>query len=358
MNYQLLDLPPFDNRSILSSLKSVLFDKILLDTWSEINIASEYKLYAIVDGAMNEEVENYLEIYEPQYRTLYPENYSNAAGWAQPYLVDMKSSDEFAQWFLENGYGNSRGIFVFSLLEIDDLYENIKEYAIGHIEEGNKETFFRFYDPRIFPSFLQIIMSRHIEDIFSQHNIWLCENFLEAHKLDVYTYNNEKKLIEKNTYGLLLENTLKSKIDTVSHPRSKNDDKKFKEKGLLFSYDDIQLMTQYKELLFTKQVCLSLMLQVPKLQKVTHFQEISRSIYTIIHKGIEKFNLSDMQTNYLWVVAHTLHNDIDVLLEQDKTYKQIFDIQMQVSQTYKQIVLEEIIERLEEKIKDKEITNV
>jgi len=146
MSYTLLEIPSFKSSELLDTLSSLLLKKELLGLMNKE--VETYKLYAVVDGAMDEEIDMNLEVYQASYVTLYPEAYSQAAGYAQPFLVEMDTSEEFARWFLSESYGNHKGIFFFSTAGMDHLSEVLGSFCIGYMQEGHKETFFRFYDPR------------------------------------------------------------------------------------------------------------------------------------------------------------------------------------------------------------------
>ena len=356
MSYELIDLPPFETQSVIIEFNRLCVQKELLDVpYFQAN-KKAYTLYAIIDGALESEIEQNIEIYEPTHRRLYPETYSKAAGYAQPFLVQINTAEAFDTWFMQKGYGNCRALYLLSSLDIDALTENIAGFSIGEMQEG--ETFFRFYDPRIFPAFLQMLTLPQKQRVFDKNIIWLCENALEPHKLDIYSYAVSEKQIIKHSHDLREINTPLYDIWAKKHPSIKDKEDHTDGKNLYFSPSDIHLVTQYKEALFAKRVCLSLMAQVPKLKDVTDFKSIYDNVLRLIDRGMREFSLQEEETLYLWVVAHTLHKDIAVLLREDKSYKEIFAPQSEANQSYKAMMLEEIIERLEEKLTPREVENV
>jgi hypothetical protein len=347
--YTLLDIPPFDTSSIIEPFTRLVLEKEILHVLDKTNNIQNYTTYVIVDGALDKEIDVNLEIYQPQYRTLYPEAYSKEAGYAQPFLVNLESSAEFREWFLEKGYGNSRGVFVLSTVDIDTLTNNIKDFTVGHMKEGNKETFFRFYDPKIFPTFLRILSENQVEKVFAEQTYWLCENLVATEELDIFSYKNQK--MYRCSYKLETDNT--STTEQKEHPTAKSEHSYYEVKSeLLFAQEDVVLFSEAKEYIYAKQVCLSLIEQVPHLkEKQAKIKDIYKSVYTLVREGVHTFGFTDKEVNYLWVVANTLHKDIRVLLREDKTYATLFDTSKDVSQSHKGQLLEEIIEKLEEKMK-------
>lgn len=356
MNYTLIDLPTLETQSIISEFERLCIQKELLDLpYFQAN-KEVYTLYAIIDGALDSEIDQNIEIYAPMHRRLYPEAYSKAAGYAQPFLVQVGTAEEFDTWFTQKGYGNSRALYLLSPLDIDTLTENIAGFSLGQMQEG--ETFFRFYDPKIFPAFLQMLTLSQTQQVFEEETLWLCENALEPHRLDIYSYAIRKKHIIKHSHDLREINTPLYDMWAKKHPSIKDKEDHADGKNLYFSPSDIHLVTQYKEALFAKRVCLSLMAQVPKLKDVTDFKSIYDNVLQLIDQGMREFSLQEEETLYLWVLAHTLHKDIAVLLREDKSYKEIFAPQSEANQSYKTMMLEEIIERLEEKLTPREVENV
>ena len=122
--YTLLDIPPFDTSSIIEPFTRLVLEKEILHTLDESNDVQHYTTYVVADGALDKEIDVNLEVYQAEYSALYPEHYQEKADYAQPFLINLESSAEFKEWFLEKGYGNSRGVFVLSTLEIDTLTNN------------------------------------------------------------------------------------------------------------------------------------------------------------------------------------------------------------------------------------------
>ena len=345
--YELIDIPPFDTSSIIEAFTRLVLEKEILISLDKTNNIQNYTTYVIADGALDKEIDVNLEIYQSEYRTLYPEHYQKEAGYAQPFLIDLDSSSEFKEWFLEKGYGNSRGVYALSTQNIDTLTNNIKDFAIGHMKEGNKETFFRFYDPKIFPIFLRILVENQVAQVFAEQTYWLCENLVATEELDIFSYKDQK--MYKCTHNLY-ENT------TPLYQSKQKDYKSIKEAHaysetrteLIFDKEDVSVFSQAKEYVYVKQVCLSLLKQVPRIkEKASTIKDIYSAVYKIALEGIYEFGLTDKEVNYLWVVANTLHKDIRVLLKEDKTYATLFDKESATTQTYKKIIFKKIINNLE-----------
>jgi len=353
--YELLDIPSFDTSSIIEPFRRLVLEKEILISLDKTNDIQNYTTYVIADGALDKEIDINLEVYQVEYCTLYPEHYRKEAGYAQPFLINLESSPEFKEWFLEKGYGNSRGIYALSTQDIDTLANNMKSFTIGHMKEGNKETFFRFYDPKIFPIFLRMLSANQVAEVFAEQTYWLCENLVATEELDIFSYKNQKMYkcshkLDENTTPLC--QSKQQDYNSIKNAHAYHETRT----ELLFDEEDVRVLSQAKEYVYVKQACLSLIEQIPHIkEKTSDIKDIYSAIYTIALEGIHEFGLTDKEVNYLWVVANTLHKDIRILLRDDKTYATIFDKNNNVSQSHKGQLLEEIIERLEERLRKKEI---
>ena len=345
--YELLKIPPFDTSSIIKPFTQLVLEKEILLSLDDTNTIEKYTTYVIADGALDKDIDLYLEIYKVEYRTLYPEGYSKEAGYAQPFLINIGSSDEFKSWFMEEGYGNSRGLFVLSTLNIDTFANNINHFTLGHMQENNKETFFRFYDPKIFPAFLRILTHNQIEQFFQGENVYLCENLVATEELDTYHYNHQTDTLYKSSYNLLVNHLPHLLLNQKPYESMKSIEFYNQEQHrLIFDAQDVTILTQYKLYIHAKKATLSLMNQyIPYKDKT--LKSLYQNVFEIAHTGYE-LGLHDSDTNYLWILANTLHEGIEKL-KTHKIYSKIFDISGVVTQSQKSFLLDKLIEEIKEK---------
>jgi uncharacterized protein DUF4123 len=111
-------------------------------------------LYAILDAARNIDIALQVQnIPNVEYVSLYKGLKEEPMWDAAPYLVRCVRDSEFLNWVVERGWGDSWGIFVNSRANLEDVCRHFQEFLIVQNEDG-KEMYFRFYDPRVLPSFL------------------------------------------------------------------------------------------------------------------------------------------------------------------------------------------------------------
>jgi hypothetical protein len=75
--------------------------------------------YAIADAAQHEHIWPNLLDLRPEHRCLYRGPDANALAEVAPYLVEIKPTETFTEWFIQEGYGNHWGCFLFSKQPID-----------------------------------------------------------------------------------------------------------------------------------------------------------------------------------------------------------------------------------------------
>jgi hypothetical protein len=132
------------------------------NTLQQITPSSTF--YAIIDLASEEEIYDYLIIYEPEYRCLYDGELKIQYEIVAPHIVALHPECEFTQWYLSQTSGKNQGIFFTSMQDIDRLKEHFSHYAKVEVDpndldetevagEFNAQTthaLFAFYDPRVF----------------------------------------------------------------------------------------------------------------------------------------------------------------------------------------------------------------
>ena len=346
VSYSLLKLPKFDTEKVMPEFRKLVIEKLILQMQFIKRNINGYRLYAIIDGALNKEIDLELELYKVSNRTLYPDGYRRAAGYAQPFLVDLESSAEFLESFIKS-YGHGMGVFMLSRLDIETIRDKMKVFAIGTIRDGGKETFFRFYDPKIFPAFLTIASNEHIFSIFENEAIFFCENFIDEKLMDIYIFDATKKTLLKASCDLTDQST--STPIPYRAPIEGFDNHHIAErakKPLVFGAGEIDLLSQYRLRIHAKRAAYSLIKQYRPYAK-RELEEIYSEVLYLAEEGYD-LGLHDSEANYLWIVANIMNKSVKKLQKHD-IYYEIFDKTENVTQGRKEMLLEKLIEELEEK---------
>lgn len=87
-----------------------------------------------------------------------------------PYLVPV--DEELFDWIHEKMSGRFWGIFIGCRSDRETLRRNFKKFLKVENAEG-RELFFRFYDPRVLPTFLRTATDNELQDFFGPaHLFW------------------------------------------------------------------------------------------------------------------------------------------------------------------------------------------
>lgn len=122
-------------------------------------------LYAIIDAAKIEELTTQLLIYEPEYEILFEGEDLLLLEEVAPYLIKLEKGTAFSKWFFEEVYANNGAIFFESHYDVNTLKEHFKRFTKVSREiidpKTNKrmlqEGYLAFYDPRVFPEWLESV---------------------------------------------------------------------------------------------------------------------------------------------------------------------------------------------------------
>jgi Domain of unknown function (DUF4123) len=131
-------------------------------------------LYAIVDAARTFDVPFRLRSAKVERECLYRGRSGEVLWHVAPYLVRCEQEAEFFLWMLEEGWGDSWGIYLTSAARLEGLCEHFRQFLLVRTEE-DRELYFRFYDPRILRTFLPTCTPEETERLFGPVSCYLME---------------------------------------------------------------------------------------------------------------------------------------------------------------------------------------
>jgi len=139
--------------------------------WSD---TGGHRVYAILDGARNE---NLLDVFDrdaPEFACLFPGELEPDMAEVAPYLVELIEGTPFCDWLLAEGWGNAWGIFLTSRLELAPLWRQLRQLTLVYDPDLNP-IYFRFYDPRVLGVFLPTADAKQLADFFAAVDAYLVE---------------------------------------------------------------------------------------------------------------------------------------------------------------------------------------
>jgi hypothetical protein len=134
-------------------------------------------LYAILDAARSPEIYRGLRrISGGEYvKSLYQGPTARELAGVAPYLVSLGTSDRVFDWIWNNGWGDSWGIFLWSLVSTDTLRAHFRRLTTARGPNGQR-MLFRFYDPRVLRVFAPACDAAQIKELFGPVTRFMMED--------------------------------------------------------------------------------------------------------------------------------------------------------------------------------------
>jgi hypothetical protein len=124
-------------------------------------------LFAVVDAARDPRIYPGLRrlASTDQVLPLYQGAAATELAAVAPYLVGLGTTNRVFDWIWANGWGESWGIFVWSLVSAEVLRAHFRRLTMVRTLDGSR-LLFRFYDPRVLPLFLQTCDAAQLREMF------------------------------------------------------------------------------------------------------------------------------------------------------------------------------------------------
>lgn len=151
------------------------------------------RIYAVLDGASIPDLTEKLSELRPEHVCLYRGELKTDIAEVAPYLVRMVQGTEFADWVLNEGWGNHWGIFAQSRYSLAEVRKHLRSFLTVYTEEG-KPMLFRFYDPRVLCDFLPTCTDEELKIFFGMILNFAIEGENKQILLNYYLPNGELKI--------------------------------------------------------------------------------------------------------------------------------------------------------------------
>ena len=121
-------------------------------------------VYAILDGARDERI--YRAVYDSHldHECLFAGELSYDLALAAPYLVELERDAAFTRWLLEEGWGQSFGVFAWSHTGLEAMRRHCRR-TLQVKDEAGRRLFFRFYDPRVLRVYLPTCNAAELREV-------------------------------------------------------------------------------------------------------------------------------------------------------------------------------------------------
>jgi hypothetical protein len=167
----------------------------------ELLRAQELTLYAILDAARSERIVELLRESVEEYRSLYEGPQGEALAEVAPYLVRLPRDSRLLESLVLEGWGHDWGIYLTCPLSLLEVRRHFRKLLMVDAEGQDGRLYFRFYDPRVLGSFLNIIHAQQRSMLFGSVKSFLMEGEEDA----VLSFTQQVESEASPRGGLLVE---------------------------------------------------------------------------------------------------------------------------------------------------------
>lgn len=139
-------------------------DQILAALWPE-GLSTRVNVWAILDGARDERIFGAVDRTYQDKCCLYSGDLPWQLQMAAPYLVQLDREDRFTNYLLDNGWGNSWGVFLRSETSMKNLRRHLRAFLRVRDQSG-QYLIFRYYDPRVLRIYLPTCTKEELRTVF------------------------------------------------------------------------------------------------------------------------------------------------------------------------------------------------
>lgn len=137
--------------------------------------ATPGRLYAVLDSARSTDVLRYRRELPDASACLYDGPTALRLVDAAPYVFELDRSGVLLTTLLNDGWGDSRGIFLHTPARLDEVRRHLRTLVYARMPSEDV-VFFRFYDPRVLGPILPGISPRQIAALFGPVRGFLVES--------------------------------------------------------------------------------------------------------------------------------------------------------------------------------------
>jgi hypothetical protein len=132
-------------------------------------------LYALFDAARDSRVLRLLRASSEPYRSLYEGPQGEELADYAPYLVELPRSSNLLEPLVQQGWGQSWGMFLTSRSSFPEVRKHFRRFLLVQFEDG-REAYFRFYDPRVLRRYLPTCTPEEIAKFFGPIEAFVLED--------------------------------------------------------------------------------------------------------------------------------------------------------------------------------------
>ncbi len=178
--------------------------------------------YCLLDAARMKHMILIALEYSSQNSSLYRGRSEEALSEFAPYLFEVKPESGLAEFIPSKGWGKSWGVLINSTATFEMLYKHFRKFLLV-MTEGDKQLYFRFYDPRVLRIFLPTCNSNQLIEFFGPVKQFIMEDENPEFVLRFWLENGLLKQDKIEASAFFAEKNANQNSPLVSNIRSKNE---------------------------------------------------------------------------------------------------------------------------------------
>lgn len=156
--------------------------------------------YIVLDAAKMQQHLETAKRFNPRCLCLYSGDAEKKLQTVAPWLFSFPKETTFREWYLARGGQQYWGIILQSEQDLKTVYKHLKKFLIIKTEAG-KRLYFRFYDPRVLPTFLETSNAEQLKVFFGPIEKYI----LEVEKGEIVEYTLLEGKLTKNQSKFFFE---------------------------------------------------------------------------------------------------------------------------------------------------------
>jgi len=150
------------------------FERLRDILWPPGTAAAGETVYALLDGARNSRISLVLRRSYVDHCCLFAGLLPYKLAEVAPYLVTLGRDSRITAGLIQEGWGDSWGIFLTSQAVMQDLRRHFRRFFQVRDPSG-RQRYFRYYDPRVLRVYLTTCTQEELRKVFGPVNRYLAE---------------------------------------------------------------------------------------------------------------------------------------------------------------------------------------
>jgi len=149
-------------------------ERVLDALWPR-GLSPRTSVYAILDGARDDRIYGAVDGCRRERCCLYSGDLPWQLQLTAPYLVELDRDHGFTRYILDEGWGNSWGVFLRTQTSLKELRRHLRGFLRVRSEAGAR-LIFRYYDPRVLRVYLPTCRPAELDTLFGPVECYLMED--------------------------------------------------------------------------------------------------------------------------------------------------------------------------------------